>query len=46
MLAKEKLLTLLEEAFEAGFSAGFHSEEWTGNHKEDWEEYKKRFPVE
>tara|TARA_R100001082_G_C4302956_1_gene133266 strand:- start:548 stop:688 length:141 start_codon:yes stop_codon:yes gene_type:complete len=46
MLAKEKLLTLLEEAFEAGFSAGFHSEDNPASHEEDWEEYKKRFPVE
>ena len=37
----DKLLELLEDAFAAGFSAGYHSEENPASHKEDWEEFKK-----
>ena len=37
----DKLLELLESAFEAGFSAGYHSEENPASHKEDWEDFKK-----
>ena len=36
-----KLLALLESAFEAGFSAGYHSEENPASHEEDWENFKK-----
>ena len=37
----ESLLRMLQEAFEAGFSAGFHSEDNPADPTEDWEEYKK-----
>ena len=37
----KQLLILLEDAFAAGFSAGFHCEENPGNPEEDWKEYKK-----
>jgi len=37
----DQLLILLEDAFEAGFSAGYHSEENPASHKEGWEEFKK-----
>ena len=36
-----QFLILLEDAFEAGFSAGFHSEDNPTSHEEEWEEYKK-----
>ena len=38
---RKGLLKLLERAFEAGFSAGYHSEENPASHEEDWEEFKK-----
>lgn len=37
----ESFLRMLEEAFEAGFSAGYHSEDNPADYIEDWEEYKK-----
>jgi hypothetical protein len=37
----ESFLRMLEEAFAAGFSAGYHSEDNPADHIEDWEEYKK-----
>ena len=36
------LLRMLEEAFEAGFSAGYHCEDNPGSYEEEWEEYKQR----
>jgi hypothetical protein len=38
-------MRMLEEAFEAGFSAGFHSEENPADHIEAWEEYKKQLDI-
>jgi len=40
-----KLLALLESAFEAGFSAGYHSEENPASHEEDWENFKKGLDI-
>ena len=37
----ESLLHMLEDAFEAGFSAGFYSEDNPADSTEDWEEYKR-----
>lgn len=37
------LLRMLEEAFAAGFSAGYHCEDNPGSYEEEWEEYKQRF---
>jgi hypothetical protein len=37
----EKLFTLLELAYEAGFSAGFHCEDNPGSYEEDWKVYLK-----
>ena len=33
------LLRMLEEAFEAGFRAGYHSEDNPWCYEEDWEEF-------
>ncbi len=37
----KSLLRMLEDAFEAGFSAGFYSEDNPADSTEDWEEYKR-----
>ena len=36
------LLRMLEEAFEAGFSAGYYCEDNPSSYEEEWEEYKQR----
>ena len=41
----ESVMRLLEETFEAGFSAGFHTEENPADHVKDWEEYKKTLDI-
>ena len=38
----ESFLILLQEVFEAGFSAGFYCEENPGDPEEDWEEFKEK----
>ena len=42
-LSTEQLLILLQEAFDSGFTAGFHCEENPANPNEYWEEYKKEW---
>jgi len=42
----QSLLRMLEEAFEAGFSAGFHTEDNPACYEEDWEEFLEAFENE
>lgn len=40
------LLRKLEEAFAAGFTAGYHSEDNPACYEEDWEEFLEAFEKE
>jgi hypothetical protein len=41
----ESLMRLLEEAFEAGFSSGFWTEDNPADYLADWEDYKKTLDI-
>lgn len=40
--SSKQLLRLLEDAFEAGFNAGYHCEDNPGSYEEDWKEYLEK----
>ena len=40
--SSKQLLRLLEDAFEAGFTAGYYCEDNPGYYEEDWKEYLEK----